>query len=81
VEDAVSERLEWRRLYGSRETLFADGVGVGDYYLASDGVFRVRLWPEDRLQGGRERLVLSEAAARDMLLGMLQRDRREGGDC
>jgi hypothetical protein len=74
----MSDTLEWRRLYGSRETLFVAGVGVGDYYLASDGVYRVRLWPEDRLQGGRERLVLSEEAARQMLLGMLERLRREG---
>jgi hypothetical protein len=73
----MSERLEWRRLYGRRDTLFADGVGVGDYYLASDGVFRVRLWPEDRLQGGRERLVLTEDAARQMLLALFDRQRRE----
>jgi len=75
----MSDALEWRRLYGSRETLFVAGVGVGDYYLASDGVFRVRLWPEDRLQGGRERLVLSEEAARQMLLAMFQRLRGEMG--
>jgi hypothetical protein len=79
-EDDVSERLEWRRLYQSRETLFLDGVGVGDYYLASDGVYRVRAWPEDRLQGGRERLVLSEEAARQMLVRMIERLQRERGE-
>lgn len=76
----MTDRLQWRRLYGSRETLFESGVAVGDYYVAGDGIFRVRLWPEDRLQGGRERLVLSEEAARAMLLAMLERDRREGGE-
>jgi hypothetical protein len=75
----MSDSLEWRRLYGSRETLFEAGVGVGDYYLAGDGIYRVRLWPEDRLQGGRERLVLTEETARTMLLGMLERLRREEG--
>jgi hypothetical protein len=73
----MSERLEWRALYGTRQTLFVEGIGVGDYYRASDDVFRVRLWSEDRLQGGRERLVLSEDAARQMLVGMLERARGE----
>jgi hypothetical protein len=73
----MSERLEWRRLYQRRETLFADGLAVGDYYLASEGVFRVRVWPEDRLQGGRECLVLTEEAAREMLLQMFHRQHRD----
>lgn len=73
----MSDTLAWRRLYGSRETLFCSGIGVGDYYLAGDGIFRVRLWPEDRLQGGRERLVLTEEAARQTLLAMLERARGE----
>lgn len=75
----MSDTLEWRRLYGSRQTLFVAGVGVGDYYLATDGVYRVRLWPEDRLQGGRERLVITEETARQTLLAMLERLRREEG--
>jgi hypothetical protein len=75
----VSDTLEWRRLYGSRQKLFVAGVGVGDYYLATDGVYRVRLWPEDRLQGGRERLVITEETARQTLLAMLERLRREEG--
>jgi hypothetical protein len=70
----MSERMEWRVIYGTRRTLFCDGLAVGDYYLASDGVYRVRLWPEDRLQGGRERLVLSEETAKQTLLGMLERE-------
>ena len=73
----MSERLEWRTLYAARETLFCEGLAVGDYYLASDGVYRVRLWPEDRLQGGRERLVLSAEVARAMLVEMLERARGE----
>jgi hypothetical protein len=76
----MSDLREWRLLYGSRRTLFIGGVGVGDYYQASDGVFRVRLWPEDRLQGGRERLVLSEEAARMTLLGMHERATRDAGE-
>jgi hypothetical protein len=75
----MSDQLEWRLLYSSRRTLFVGGVGVGDFYLASDGVYRVRLWPEDRLQGGRERLVLTEEAAKQMLLSMLERLQREQG--
>jgi hypothetical protein len=73
----VSERLDWRNLYGTRQTLFVDGIGVGDYYRATDDVYRVRLWSEDRLQGGRERLVLTEDAARLMLTTMLERAERE----
>jgi hypothetical protein len=76
----MSDALEGRRLYGSRDTLFVAGVGVGDYYQAGDGIYRVRLWPEDRLQGGRERLVLTEDAARQTLLGMFQRVARDGGE-
>jgi hypothetical protein len=75
----MSETMEWRQLYGARQTLFVSGVGVGDYYPTTQGVFRVRLWPEDRLQGGRERLVLTEETARTMLLGMLERLRRDEG--
>lgn len=75
----MSEALEWRTLYERRQTLFLDGVAVGDFYPTSSGVFRVRLWPEDRLQGGRERLVLTEESARTMLLGMLERLRRDEG--
>jgi hypothetical protein len=73
----MSDTLEWRRLYGARETLFCAGEAVGDFYLASGDVWRVRLWPQDRLQGGRERLVLSEDAARTLLVAMLERARRE----
>jgi hypothetical protein len=76
----MSERVEWRRLYDRRETLFCDGVGVGDYYLTTGDVYRVRLWPEDRLQGGRERLVLTEEAARAVLVQLLERAMREGGE-
>ena len=75
----MSESLEWRTLYERRQTLFLDGAAVGDYYPTTSGVWRVRLWPEDRLQGGRERLVLNEETARTMLLGMLERLRREDG--
>ena len=73
----MSERLEWRALYGTRQTLFVEGIGVGDYSRASDDGYRVRLGSEARLQGGRERLVLSEDAARQMLVGMLERARGE----
>lgn len=76
----MTDALEWRRLYGSRETLFVAGVAVGDYYQAGDGIYRVRLWPEDRLQGGRERLVLSDEAAKRMLTAMFHRWPREGAD-
>jgi hypothetical protein len=76
----MSETVEWRKLYERRQTLFVEGVGVGDYYPTTSGVWRVRLWPEDRLQGGRERLVLTEETARTMLLGMLERLRRDAGE-
>ena len=74
--EAVAE-IEWHTLYARRRTLFYRGAAVGDYYLAADGVWRVRLWPPDRLQGGRERLVLSEALAQAALLELLERARRE----
>jgi hypothetical protein len=82
-EPRVSERRVWRRLYDSRETLFLDGVAVGDFYRTTQDVYRVRLWPEDRLQGGRERLVLASAGeetAREVLLGMLRSARGEAGE-
>lgn len=72
--------VEWHTLYGRRNTLFYRGRACGDYYLAADGVWRVRLWPPDRLQGGRERLVLSEALAQAALLELLERARREEGE-
>jgi len=81
----VTEPMEWRRVYPGREVLFASSVAVGDVYPVApvaDGevpVFRVRLWGPDRLQGGRERLVLGEDAARTMLQQMLERARREEG--
>jgi hypothetical protein len=76
----MSDTLEWRRLYGSRETLFLAGVGVGDFYLTTNDVYRVRLWPPDRLQGGRERLVLDQETAKTTLLAMVERARREAGE-
>jgi hypothetical protein len=63
-----------------RAPLGGGGGGGPDYYQAGDGIYRVRLWPEDRLQGGRERLVLTEDAARQTLLGMFQRVTRDGGE-
>lgn len=74
----MTEKLEWRTLYERRETLFCEGEAVGDFYRSAGDVWRVRLWPPDRLQGGRERLVLSEEAARQVLLRMLERAQREG---
>jgi hypothetical protein len=81
----MSDQLEWRRIYG-RLTLFVGGVGVGDAYLSkgSDAgdVWRLRIWPEDRVQGGRERYVLApalEETAKDMMLEMLKRGRGEAG--
>lgn len=63
---------EWRTVYGTKRVLFVEGRGVGDYYQAGDGVFRVRLWPLYRLQGGAEQLVLSEHLAERTLLEMHQ---------
>ena len=73
----MSERLVWRTMYADksppgRETLFLDGVGLGDFYHASGDVWRVRVWTPGRLQGGHERLVLTEDAARAYLLGMAE---------
>ncbi len=71
----MSERLEWRKLYADknppgRETLFLDGEGLGDFYRATGDVWRVRVWTTGRLQGGHERLILTEEAARAYLLRM-----------
>ena len=35
----MSETLEWRKLYGARETLFVEGIGVGDYYPTTSGAY------------------------------------------
>jgi hypothetical protein len=74
----VSERVEsttdteWRAMYGTKTVLFVDGKGVGDFYRAGDGIWRVRLWPLFRLQGGAEVLVLSEARAKEQLREMYE---------
>lgn len=64
--------MEWRAVYGTKQVLFVDGRAVGDYYQAGDGVYRVRLWPHYRLQGGAEQLVLSKPLAEETLLEMYQ---------
>jgi hypothetical protein len=69
---AAEPETEWRTVYGTKQVLFVDGRGVGDYYQAGDGVFRVRLWPHFRLQGGAEQLVLSKNLAEQTLLEMYQ---------
>jgi len=66
----VETDQEWRTVYGTKRVLFVEGRGVGDYYQAADGVFRVRLWPHFRLQGGAEQLVLSKSLAEATLLEM-----------
>ena len=78
----MSERLEWHRVYG-KPTLFEAGVAVGDCYPSrgSDAdIWRCRLWSENRLQGGREKLVLASAGeetAKQTLLLMLEGARAE----
>lgn len=72
-----TQQVEWRAVYGTRQVLFVNGRGVGDYYSAADGVYRVRLWPPYRLQGGAEVLVLSPDVARQTLLEMLEARRQE----
>ena len=77
----MSDPQEWRWLYGTRKVLFVAGRAVGDYYPAGgDGIYRVRLWPRYRLQGGAEQLVLTEDAAEAALLEMVERGKREGSD-
>ncbi len=62
--------IEWRPVFG-RQTLFVDGVGQGDFYASgNDGVFRVRLWPRYRVQGGSEQFVLTRERAQEVLLEM-----------
>jgi len=76
---ATTVQVEWRMVYTGRQVLFVDGRGVGDYYSAADGVYRVRLWPRYRLQGGAELLVLSRERAQEALLEMVERRREEEG--
>ena len=82
----MSDPTEWRYLYGTRKVLFVGGRAVGDYYPAGgsadqgQGIYRVRLWPRYRLQGGAEQLVLTEDAAEAALLEMVERGKREGSD-
>lgn len=76
----MSDTMEWRTVYGgSKRVLFVAGRAVGDMYPAADGVFRVRLWPRYRLQGGNEQLVLSKETAEAALLEMLEHVRRMEG--
>lgn len=81
----MSDAMEWHQVY-DRPTLFAAGVAVGDCYRSrgADGpIWRVRLWRENRLQGGDEKLILASAGeetAKQTLEGMYQRAKREAGD-
>ena len=81
----MSDPLEWHQVY-DRPTLFAGGVAVGDCYRSrgTDGpIWRVRLWKQNRLQGGDEKLILASAGeetARQVLEGMYERAKREGGE-
>jgi hypothetical protein len=83
----MSERYEWRTVYGNKRTLFADKVSVGDFYPveADKGrVYRVRLFREDTLEAGRARLVLDvdgdEETAKSVLVQMLKRASGESGE-
>jgi hypothetical protein len=76
----MSERMEWRTVYGNKQVLFADDISMGDFYPVEGGVYRVRLFREDRLEAERARLVLTEDAARSLLVAMLERARREAGE-
>ena len=81
----MSDTCEWRTIYG-RPTMFIGGQGVGDCYPskgAEGDVWRVRLWNENRLQGGREKYILASAGeetARQVLEGMYERAKREGAE-
>lgn len=90
----MSDRVEWRRVYG-KPTAFLAGIEVGDCYPsagAQEGdVWRVRLWNPDRPDNRRLRYVKTpdavgedreaqEAFVMEALLGMLERGKREGGD-
>jgi hypothetical protein len=81
----MSDATEWHQVYG-RPTLFAAGIAVGDVYksLGADGrIWRVRLWRENRLQGGDEKLILASAGeetARQVLEGMYASARRNAGE-
>ena len=76
----MSDDLEWRVVYGRKQTAFSNGRAIGDFYEAPGGAFRVRCWPPYRLQGGAEVLVLSEEAAREALVEMLAKKRAEEGE-
>lgn len=83
----MSDRLEWRRIYG-KPTAFVAGIAIGDCYkskgVEEDDVWRVRVWNEDRVEGGRQQYVLPpdgeepEDFAKRILLVMLERGRRDG---
>lgn len=74
----MSDQLEWRRLYGTKLVLFAGQIAVGDCYALGDtDIFKIRLWPPDQVAGGRQRLVIDEDVARQELVRMLERAKRE----
>jgi hypothetical protein len=81
----MSDTVEWHPVY-ERPTLFIGGVAVGDVYRSRGGegpIWRVRLWRENRLQGGDEKLILASAGeetAKQVLEGMYARARRESGE-
>jgi hypothetical protein len=74
--------IEWRWLYPDkdrpgRETVFVRGKARGDYYAArakdAADVYRVRFWPEYRVQGGDEQYILGKERAREVLTDLAER--------
>jgi hypothetical protein len=77
--EATAAKVDWRTIYGEKQVLFVDGVGVGDWYAAGNGAFRVRLWSRYRVSGGAEQLVLTPEKAREVLVGMFEERLRSEG--
>ena len=79
---AIDDEVEWVDLYGKRPTAFFRGRARGDFYLTDPerGVWRARVWRDDRLQGGDERLLRTKELARAAVLEMLERAKQQEGE-
>jgi hypothetical protein len=82
-EQVMGERLVWRSIYG-RQTIFLDGISIGDAYPSKgsdEDVWRLRIWRPGRVQGGYECYILApagEETAKQALVDLLERARKEG---
>lgn len=76
----MSERVEWRTVYGNKRMAFLDGLAAADYYpiQAVEGeAYRARVFRKDTMEARWAQVALDKEAAEAWVLGLLERAMRE----